>query len=85
MAKLGVVVIGGTLERMHNFFPVTLGMCQSKHLRNVIEQDVWGQQLPIKKKAPCVPAVEFTNLITHSEQSQCETNITNAVGPYQAF
>lgn len=35
MVKPGKLVIGGTMKRMHDFFPVTLGVC---HLRNVTKQ-----------------------------------------------
>lgn len=64
MAKPGRLVTGGTVEQMHNFFPVTLGMCQSKHLRNMIQQVQYGGNgYQIKKNSPCVAMVEFTTLL----------------------
>lgn len=85
MAKPGRLLIGGTVERMHNFFPVTLGMCQSKHLRSVTEQVQYGgNSHQIKKQNTCCNSWIY-NFITHSERSQRETNATDAVGCYQAF
>lgn len=54
MAKTGQLDIGGTVEGIHNFFPVTLGMCQSKHLRNMIQQVQYGGNGHQIKKMPHV-------------------------------